>query len=202
MKNVNSTIDCKGLNCPIPVVNTKKYFDGIEFGEGIVIVDNEIAKNNIVKFAQGNEFGYEVSEKGNNLFYITIVKGEGTNKIMKSVKVEENINKTLTIVVGSDKLGNGDDELGIALMKSYLFALSEADVIPENLLFLNSGVKLVVTEALTLDSVKRLKERGVNIQSCGLCLDFYGLKDELKVGDITNMYAIIEMMNKSNTIKL
>ncbi len=99
-------------------------------------------------------------------------------------------------------MGNGDDELGTALIKSYLFALSEAEVIPTNLVFLNAGVKLVVEGALTLDSLKRLVERGVNVQSCGLCLDFYGLKENLAVGEISNMYAIIEMMNKGKTIKL
>lgn len=201
MENVNNIIDCKGLNCPIPVVNTKKYFDNLESGVGVTIVDNEVAKNNIVKFAKGNEFTYEVEEKEGNLFYITITKGEVKSEDLK-LKNTTNREEIFTIVIGSDKLGNGDDELGVALMKSYLFALSEAEVVPDNLLFLNAGVKLVVEEALTLDSIKRLKERGVNIQSCGLCLDFYGLKDNLEVGEITNMYAIIEMMNQGRTIKL
>lgn len=201
MENVNNIIDCKGLNCPIPVVNTKKYFDNLESGVGVTIVDNEVAKNNIVKFAKGNGFIYEVEEKEVNLFYITITKGEAK---LEDLKLENTTNREeiFTIVIGSDKLGNGDEELGVALMKSYLFALSEAEVVPDNLLFLNAGVKLVVEEALTLDSIKRLKERGVNIQSCGLCLDFYGLKDNLEVGEITNMYAIIEMMNQGRTIKL
>ncbi len=201
MENIRNEIDCRGLNCPIPVVNTKKYFDALESGIGVTVVDNEVAKNNVVKFAQGNGFNYEIEEREGNIYYITITKGE--------VKVEElnlkNSNEkeeTFTIVIGSDKLGNGDDELGTALIKSYLFALSEAEVIPTNLVFLNAGVKLVVEGALTLDSLKRLVERGVNVQSCGLCLDFYGLKENLAVGEISNMYAIIEMMNKGKTIKL
>lgn len=200
MENINNIIDCKGLNCPIPVVNTKKYFDNLKSGVGVTIVDNEVAKNNIVKFAQGNGFTYEVEVKEGNLFYITITKGE--TKVEAINLASKNNKEKFTIVIGSDKLGNGDDELGVALMKSYLFALSEAEVIPDNLLFLNSGVKLVVEGALTLDSIKRLKERGVNIQSCGLCLDFYGLKENIAVGEITNMYAIIEMMNNGKTIKL
>lgn len=201
MKNVNNIIDCKGLNCPIPVVNTKKYFDNLESGVGVTIVDNEVAKNNVVKFVRGNGFTYEVEEKEGNLFYITITKGKAK---AEELKLENSISREeiFTIVIGSDKLGNGDDELGVALMKSYLFALSEAEVVPDNLLFLNAGVKLVAEGALTLDSIKRLKERGVNVQSCGLCLDFYGLKNNLEVGEITNMYAIIEMMNKGRTIKL
>lgn len=201
MENIRNEIDCRGLNCPIPVVNTKKYFDALESGIGVTVVDNEVAKNNVVKFAQGNGFEYEIEEREGNIYYITITKGEVTVEELnlKSSKEKE---ETFTIVIGSDKLGNGDDELGTALIKSYLFALSEAEVIPTNLVFLNAGVKLVVEGALTLDSLKRLVERGVNVQSCGLCLDFYGLKENLAVGEISNMYAIIEMMNKGKTIKL
>ncbi len=201
MENIRNEIDCRGLNCPIPVVNTKKYFDALESGIGVTVVDNEVAKNNVVKFAQGNGFNYEIEEREGNIYYITITKGEVTVEELnlKSSKAKE---ETFTIVIGSDKLGNGDDELGTALIKSYLFALSEAEVIPTNLVFLNAGVKLVVEGALTLDSLKRLVERGVNVQSCGLCLDFYGLKENLAVGEISNMYAIIEMMNKGKTIKL
>ncbi|HBL06047.1 MULTISPECIES: sulfurtransferase-like selenium metabolism protein YedF [unclassified Clostridium] len=198
---MRNEIDCRGLNCPIPVVNTKKYFDALESGIGVTVVDNEVAKNNVVKFAQGNGFEYEIEEREGNIYYITIIKGEVTVEEL-NLKNSKEKEETFTIVVGSDKLGNGDDELGTALIKSYLFALSEAEVIPTNLVFLNAGVKLVVEGALTLDSLKRLVERGVNVQSCGLCLDFYGLKENLAVGEISNMYAIIEMMNKGKTIKL
>ncbi len=201
MENIRNEIDCRGLNCPIPVVNTKKYFDALESGVGVTVVDNEVAKNNVAKFAQGNGFNYEIEEREGNLYYITITKGEVTVEEL-NLKNSKEKEETFTIVVGSDKLGNGDDKLGTALIKSYLFALSEAEVIPTNLVFLNAGVKLVVEGALTLDSLKRLVERGVNVQSCGLCLDFYGLKENLAVGEISNMYAIIEMMNKGKTIKL
>jgi len=143
MENIRNEIDCRGLNCPIPVVNTKKYFDGVESGIGVTVVDNEVAKNNVVKFAQGNGFSYEIEEKEENLYYITITKGKVTAEELNLKRSKEK-EETFTIVIGSDKLGNGDDELGIALIKSYLFALSEAEVIPTNLVFLNAGVKLVV----------------------------------------------------------
>jgi selenium metabolism protein YedF len=193
-------IDCKGLNCPLPVVNTKKYFDTIKSGVATTIVDNEIAKNNVVKFAENANLQVNVSEK-DSLYHVTITKGEGQ---LENFKNEESFekNEKFTIVVSSDKLGDGDEALGEALMKSYLFALSEADIIPNNLIFLNSGVKLVVEGSLVLESIDKLKERGVSIYSCGLCLDFYKIKDKVQVGEITNMYAIIEMMNSSKTIKL
>lgn len=197
---MSNIINCKGMNCPLPVVNTKKYFDTIEKGVSTTIVDNEVAKNNIIKFAENSGFKYEVEEK-DSLYHIIITKGEGVNED-KPLEVKVSNDENFTIVVGSDKLGNGDEDLGIALMKSYLFALSEAEKIPNNLVFLNSGVKLVVEGSLVLDSLEKLQQRGVEIQSCGLCLDFYKIKDSLKIGEITNMYAIIELMNTSKTIKL
>lgn len=201
MENIKNIIDCKGLNCPTPVINTKKYFDGIESGTAIVIVDNEVAKNNVEKFAGSNGYSFESKNKDINLFEIKINKGEAKG-IEKENEYLVNEKQPLTILISSEELGSGSSELGAALMKSYLFALSEADVIPENLIFINGGVKLVVEDSLVLESIKKLKGRGTNVQSCGLCLDFYKLKDKLAVGEITNMYAIVEMMNRGNTIKL
>lgn len=188
-------IDCKGLKCPQPVINTKKYFDSIESGEAEVIVDNEVAKNNISKLCESNNLKYSVSEKG-GLYHINIVKESCGCEVMNFE------DKTLTIVITSDKLGEGDDKLGATLMKSYLYALSESDKIPNDLLFLNSGVKLAAEGSEVLESLSKLKERGVYIASCGVCLDFYNLKEKLVVGEITNMYTIVEKMNNAeNTIR-
>lgn len=197
----NNVINCAGLSCPIPVVNTKKYLDSIEVGSCTTIVDNEIAKNNVVKLASNSGYAFDVEEK-ENLFYITINKNSDikTNKNDYNKGMKENM--PFTIVISSNELGEGSNELGEALMKSYLFALSEAEVIPENLLFLNGGVKLVVEDSPAIESLNKLKERGTEILSCGLCLDFYHLKDKVAIGEITNMYAIVEIMNSSRTIKL
>jgi len=189
-------IDCKGLKCPQPVINTKKYFDSIENGEAEVIVDNEVAKNNISKFCKSNGFKFDVEEK-EGLYHIKIAKENTSCEVMEFEK------SSLVILIGTDKLGSGDDTLGATLMKSYLYALSESDKLPTDLLFLNSGVKLASEGSEVLDSLNKLKERGVNIASCGVCLDFYKLKEKLAVGEITNMYTIIEKMNTAdNTIKL
>ncbi|MCT8975555.1 sulfurtransferase-like selenium metabolism protein YedF [Clostridium sp. CX1] len=193
---MRNLIDCKGLKCPEPVIHTKKYFDGIEEGEATIIVDNEVAKNNVSKFAESNGFKWKV-EENNGLFHVNITK---ENCSCKDMDLNE---KKLTILVGSDRLGEGDDILGSMLMKSYFYALSESDSIPSDLLFLNAGVKLTVEGSDCLESIMKLKERGVNVFSCGTCLDFYNLKDKLAVGEITNMYTIVEKMNSSdNTIKL
>lgn len=189
-------IDCKGLKCPEPVINTKKYFDSIEKGEATVIVDNEVSKNNVSKYAESNEFNFKLEEK-ENLYYIHIAKNSSSCESM-------NFNtKKLVILISTNKLGLGNDILGATLMKSYLYALSESNNLPSDLIFLNSGVKLATEGSDCLESINKLKERGVNILSCGTCLDFYELKDKLAVGEITNMYAIVEKLNSAdNTIKL
>ena len=193
---MNNTIDCRGLKCPEPVIKTKKYFDALTEGEAVVIVDNEVAKNNIVKLVESNGLKNEVIQV-ENLFHIKVVKNQCQNNPIKFK------NEKLTIVVSSDKLGIGDDELGIVLMKSYMFALSESDIIPENMLFLNGGVKLTVQSSEVLESLNKLKSRGVSIASCGTCLDFYDVKNKLAIGEISNMYTIIEKMNAADkTIKL
>jgi selenium metabolism protein YedF len=186
-----NTIDCKGLKCPQPVINVKKYFDTIESGTAEVIIDNEVAKNNISKLANSCGFKYETHEK-DGLYSIKITKDATTSKI------KDETSKNPVIVISTDKLGVGDDKLGAILMKSYLYALSESDVLPTDILFLNSGVKLTICDSTCLETIKAIKEKGVNIMSCGTCLDFYNIKEKLEVGEITNMYTIVEKMNTSN----
>jgi len=191
-----NTIDCRGLKCPKPVINTKKYFESIEEGIAEIVVDNEVAKNNIIKLAESSSLKHEVLEK-EGAYYIKVTKEKCGCEVM------EFKSKKFTIVVSTDMLGVGDDKLGAALMKSYMFALAESDSIPQDILFLNGGVKLVVEGSEVLESLDKLKERGVSLASCGTCLDFYGLKDKLAIGEVTNMYTIIEKMNNADkTIKL
>ncbi len=198
-------IDCKGLACPMPVIKTKKYFDLEDSKEALVIVDNEVAKNNILRLAKGINLNSSfIEEEG--IYKIQLSRGE-----IKDVQVSK-INEALdnisvpsapTILVATNLLGNGDDKLGETLMKVYINTLAESEILPKNLMFINGGVKLTCTGSDVLDSLNSMKEKGVNIISCGACLDFYNLKEELKVGEIGNMYQIIELMNKSrNTIKL
>ncbi|MPQ44189.1 sulfurtransferase-like selenium metabolism protein YedF [Clostridium tarantellae] len=188
-------IDCKGMICPMPVINTKKYFDSIEKGEAKIIVDNEISKDNICKYAIG--CGYKVDFfKENDLFLINIEKN---NISKKHLNKDENY----ALLISSDLLGDGDVNLGEILMKGYIYTLSESDIIPEKLVFINSGVKLTVKGSSVLESLNKLIDRGVEILCCGTCLDFYGIKDGLEVGNITNMYTIVEIINSyGKVIKL
>lgn len=198
-------IDCKGLACPMPVIKTKKYFDIEDSKEALVIVDNEVAKNNILRLAKGINLNSSFTEE-EGLYKIQLSRGEFSG--VQSAEINSSLGgfsipSAPTILVSSSLLGNGDDRLGETLMKVYINTLAESEILPENLMFINGGVKLTCTGSDIIDSLNSMKEKGVNIISCGACLDFYNLKEELKVGEIGNMYQIIDLMNRSgNTIKL
>lgn len=195
---MNNIIDCRGLNCPMPVINTKKHLEGMESGVATTIVDNEVAKNNVVKLVSNLGCEYEVKEN-QGLYEIKITKGTCENNSVDESKTS-NSNESLTVAIGADVMGQGEEELGKILIKGYIFALSEAEVVPKDLIFFNSGVKLTVEGSNVIDSLKNLEEKGCKIQVCGTCLDFYNVKDKILIGEISNMYSIVETMNSAGKV--
>lgn len=187
-------LDAMGLACPKPVINTKKKLDSIEQGIVVVTVDNEIAKENILKLAKSMNLEANVLKTEKDSICIEIIKGE--NVIIEE-KSQESLSDTC-IFINSDKMGSGNDELGHVLMKGYIYTLTESKPYPKSILFVNSGIKLTTENEATIENLKILQDAGVEILSCGTCLDYYGLKEELKVGTITNMYTIVESMNNSS----
>lgn len=187
-------IDCKGLDCPKPVINTKKALDSFG-GESLkIIVDNEVAKENVSKFLLGQGIKFDIIEEDD--IYSIETEGIATEKQEDNLK----INLTDEVILFSKKvLGVGDDKLGDALMKSFMFALSESKT-PKAMIFLNGGVKLTTEGSDVIDLIKELELRGVEILSCGTCLDFYKLTDKLKVGSVTNMYTILEYLQNSGKV--
>lgn len=187
-------LDAKGLACPKPVINTKKKLDSIEQGVVEVTVDNDIAKENILKLAKSMNLEANVLKTEKDSICIEIIKGE--NVIIEE-KSQESLADTC-IFINSDKMGTGNDELGQVLIKGYIYTLTESKPYPKSILFVNSGIKLTTENEATVENLKILQDAGVEILSCGTCLDYYGLKEELKVGTVTNMYTIVESMNNSS----
>lgn len=181
-------IDCRGLKCPEPVIKTKKALEEINEGIVVSIVDNLTAKENVSRLASNLNLPYDIEEK-EGCFYISI------NKSKEEEQKGDNNNDDIVIVITNDKLGSGNDELGKVLMKSYLYALTEVSPMPKVLIFLNGGVKLTSEGSEVLDNLIKLGDAGVEIISCGTCLDYYGLKESLKIGVIGNMYSIVERMH-------
>lgn len=201
-------LDCKGMACPLPVVNTKKATEKMNTGDVLkVTVDNEIAVQNLLRFASHK--GYDASsEKINQAeFTITMVIGENTESAAPVEDEEEDLTcipdsrrKGMLVVLSANTMGTGDPKLGTALMKAFVFALTKQDKLPETILCYNTGAYLTCEGADTLEDMKLLESEGVTILTCGTCLDFYGLKEKLSVGGVTNMYDIVERMENARHI--
>lgn len=198
---MQTTVDARGLGCPIPLIKTKKALEKMEKGNVLTIVDNEVAKENITKLVKSMHYDYQVVEE-NGEYYIDINKCMDVKDMDIPVEEPSSMYDTV-IVVGSDKLGEGDSDLGDILIKGYFYALSEMDTYPKSIIFLNSGVRLTAEDSKVLKDLRVMESKGVDILSCGTCLDFYELKDKLSVGGISNMYTIVELMsNCRKVIKL
>ncbi|MCF0110972.1 MAG: sulfurtransferase-like selenium metabolism protein YedF [Erysipelotrichaceae bacterium] len=193
------TVDARGLACPLPVVNTKAEIETMQVNEEVeVLVDNEIAVQNLTKFA--NVRGYDVTaEKKNDTeyhVYITVRQATEDAAVVCTPDRKEN----MVVVLSSHTMGTGDDKLGTALMKAFVFALTKQDRLPDTVLLYNSGAWLSVEGADTLQDLQTLQANGVEIYTCGTCLNFYGLTDKLAVGQVTNMYDIVDKMESATKI--
>lgn len=189
------TVDAMGDACPIPVIKTKKAIAQMNgCGELEVFVDNEIAAQNVSKMA-ANEGGDVTSEKLAEGKYRVEIRLSSVDKVEK-----EETEKHTIVVVSSDRMGSGNDELGKVLIKGFIFAVTQLEKLPEKMLFYNGGAVLTCEGADTLEDLKSLEAQGVEILTCGTCLDYYGMKEKLQVGSVTNMYAIVEAMSQADRI--
>ena len=197
------TVNAMGDNCPIPVIKTKKAMQALTGPETIeVLVDNEIAVQNVSKMAASTG-GQVSSEKlGDAEFKITIAM-EGAPKSEEGdeeASCAPDARSNTVVVVPSDRMGSGNDELGKVLIKGFIFAVTQLDTLPKTMLFYNGGATLTTEGSDSLEDLKSLEAQGVEIMTCGTCLDYYGLKDKLAVGTVTNMYSIVETMAKAGKI--
>ena len=204
---MNKTVNAMGDACPIPVVKTKNAIKemGSEGGSVETLVDNEIAVQNLTKMA--NQKGYPVqSEKmEQNKYRVVMTIGETvaeeiTEEKDEAVCIPDRRTDNTVVVISSSCMGEGDDALGAVLMKGFLYAISQQDELPATILFYNGGAKLTCEDAPTLEDLKSMEAQGVEILTCGTCLNHYGLTEKLQVGTVTNMYVIAEKMTQASRI--
>ena len=191
------TVNAMGDNCPIPVIKTKKAMAALTGPETIeVLVDNEIAVQNVTKMASSSG-GKVTSEKLGDAEYKVTIEMEGAPAADGAEAVcAPDARDNTVVVVSSDRMGSGNDELGKVLIKGFIFAVT----LPKTMLFYNGGATLTTEGSDSLEDLKSLEAQGVEIMTCGTCLDYYGLKDKLAVGTVTNMYSIVETMAKAGRI--
>lgn len=197
-------VNAMGDACPIPVVKTKNAIRDLNgVGEVEVLVDNEIAVQNLQKMA--TQRGYEVkAEKRSEQEYrvvLTVTEGEKheTKAVQEKVCIPDR-RGNIVVAISSSHMGEGKEELGTVLMKGFIYALSQQEELPQTVLFYNGGAAFTCENSPALEDIKSMEAQGVEILTCGTCLDYYGLKEKLQVGSVTNMYTITEKMMQAKKV--
>lgn len=212
-------LDERGKQCPMPVIEAKQALENAEPGEMIeVIVDNEIAVQNLTKMAKHKQLKSASQKKGEREFSVVIEAGEKGRETAETVQAEpvqkeqvevepevtacapDGKTKGLIVVLSSDQMGSGDEVLGKLLMKGFVYALSHQEQLPEKVLMYNSGAFLSCEGSDSLEDLRELEAQGVEILTCGTCLNHYHLEDKLQVGGVTNMYDITESLLQAKQI--
>lgn len=188
-------IDCRGMVCPAPVIATKKGLE--QEPSGIcILVDDGAPRENVKRFASNR--GYKVTEKPDTDGWSLLIT-VAADMVSPPVRARSTGGEQVLFIT-SDKLGNGPDQLGLLLMKNFLFTLLETDRQPDKVLLLNSGVLLAVQDADTVEALQGLERVGTEIFSCGVCLDYFNKKDQLAVGKVTNMLSTAESLFAADTV--
>ncbi len=179
-------IDARGLPCPRPVLETKKALEASGADEITVLVDSPESRENVKRFAESQGCSASISEQ-DGVYTLKLIRG-------KIISLEEKQNANHVVLISTDSLGTGDKKLGGILMKAFLNTLWDASPRPQKVIFMNEGVFLTTEGSDVLDSLKLLEKEGVLIFSCGTCLEFYEIKDRLRVGQVTNMYDTVQSL--------
>ena len=224
-------VDARGVLCPVPVIETKKAMDANPDCVIVTLVDNEVSRDNVKKFGESKGCAVWVSQDGKTFTLRLEPKTGDTTSAMadtgEKAAMATAASAVATAAVGSvtttpngepvptvsgighkvllmtkDYLGEGNQELGRTLMKTFWFCLTEAAVKPKKIYFINSGVKMVAEGSVHLGNLKILADAGVDIAACGICLDFYGLKEKVAIGSITNLYAISDDLLTEATVTM
>ncbi|MGG5318642.1 sulfurtransferase-like selenium metabolism protein YedF [Enterococcus sp. AZ072] len=189
-------IDAIGKACPLPVIETKKALKEHEAVE--TLVDNEIATQNLKKMADQLGYIYQMEPDKDN-YRVKISKGNGDAVDTEEIKESPEIvtNEDYIVVVDTNIMGRGSDELGKNLLKMFIYSITEQDVLPKQIIFYNGGVSLVTEGSDSLEDLQALADQDVEIYACGACLNFFELTEKVAIGEITNMYRIVEMMRQA-----
>ena len=192
-------IDCRKLTCPLPVVNTKKALEQAQGENLLVVVDNIVSRDNVRRFVQSQGHEVKIEERGGGLFYMHITPNPEAGKKPAGAA---NVATTggVVVFITTDQLGVGEERLGQILMKAFLNTLHDSEPKPEKILFINNGVKLTTEGSEVLDSLAALTADGVQIMSCGTCLNYYGILDKLRLGIVGNMYDIVNSLLEAGKV--
>ena len=195
-------VNALGEQCPIPVVKTLKALQALTGPACVEVhVDNETAVQNVTRLAANKQIPVR-SEKLEENHFVLYLDAEKVAEASQpeAPACQPDRRGDLVVAVTSDAMGHGSEELGRTLMKGFLYALSQQEELPATILFYNGGAKLTTQGSLSLEDLKSMEAQGVQILTCGACLNYYGLTERLAVGGVTNMYAIVETLTKAGRV--
>jgi selenium metabolism protein YedF len=193
-------LDCRKLACPAPVLQTKQTIEKENLFEIEVIVDNQAAKENVSRFLGSQNFEVFVKQKESD-FYVSGKRGAGATASEHLVAAQpESEKQKILVMVATDRMGFGDDDLGRLLLVNFIKTLKEMGDELWRLVFVNNGVKLTITGAEVLDVLKEYEKDGLTILVCGTCLGHFNLFDKKEVGDTTNMLDIVTAMQLADKV--
>lgn len=197
-------VDAIGLPCPAPVVKAARALEEMG-GSGAleVLVDNDVAVQNLLRLAAGRKLTARTAERAEGVYAVTLeTTGETAPAAQAPAPAPQasQVRRGFVVAVESAAMGRGDETLGKSLLKGFLFAISQLPQLPETVLFYNGGAHLTTENSDSLEDLRGMESRGTVIRTCGTCLNFYGLTDRLAVGDVTNMYDIVETLAAAETV--
>jgi selenium metabolism protein YedF len=198
-----TTVDARGQICPVPLIMTKKTLGEVALGDTLrILIDNEVSKNNVERFLADNGFASTCAVVG-GLFTLTVAKSKAdlvrtdTESYCASSPRPAGDH---VFLIASDKMGSGSDELGTILMKAFINTIKEVKPLPSKIIFYNSGILLAAEDSPLVASIRELESAGVEVLVCGTCVNYYGKKDVIRVGTISNMYTILESLTAAGRI--
>ena len=196
-------VNALGDTCPLPVIKTMNALKELN-GAGTVevLVDNEVAVQNLTRLAENKGCTIETEKRSEKEYRVTLTAGEAVEETgdEASFCTVPAAQKKIVVVISADHMGEGSDELGKILLKGFLFALRQQDTLPKTILFYNRGAFVSTEGSASVEDLKDMEARGVEILTCGTCLNYYGLTEKLAVGGVTNMYSIVEAMTGADRI--
>lgn len=197
-------IDARNLKCPKPVVLTLEALPKLKDGESLdILVNDNVALSNLMRLAASKKLDFYANQQGADTVIKLVPRADseiGSDTAAEEAQAFCDVPAAApaaptVIAVDTDTMGRGNEELGHILMKGFIYALAHQEKVPDTMLFYNGGAHLTCEGSESLDDIKELAARGTKILTCGTCLDFYGIKDKLAVGEVTNLYAIAEIVS-------
>jgi selenium metabolism protein YedF len=210
---MSEKIDLRGLTCPEPVIRTKKLFDNPSTTNVEALVDDDVCVNNLQRLARSLSAQFKV-EKADGYFAVSLQRGEKENKAATSMAPTDHVHPQsvgagvatvpgavgTVILLSKDHLGEGDAEFSKTLINLFLQTVFDSGHRPRAILLMNSGVRLMAKTSQALKVLEDFRKDDVEVLACGLCVDFYGVKEDVPKEQITNMFAICEYLFAADRI--